>query len=344
MRRSVCIFLPVTCLVVVATASAQPARPDYRTLVNDYRRYGASEVRKAAALGDDQIAEGRRTLAGSWEELRAAAMLHTEAMLVLANDEALSQSTRHLDAAVALLDDVVKEAPAQEDFAYRWFKLTELLLRQVRASASANGLSRKAKDRFSEDFMKTRASFKDAVVYEVQASREGAAPSAQALGMGGGTQLMARWLLPAAELHRAVLEKDPSFLTPALHLGRLHMLEGRLDTAAEYFTRALEAVDPRVRYLARLYLGSLDERSERFDAAEQRYRAALAEYPWGQSANLALAHLMERMGREKDARVLLAERFTRGDRIIEPLWTYALMPGEELGALFDELRAEVWTR
>lgn len=268
-------------LMLACLALAAPASPsqDYRTLVDDYRRYGASVVRKAAALTDDQIAEGRHQIAGSWEVLRAAAMLHTEAMLVLAGDEQFSAATRHLDVAVSLLDDVVKASPRQQDFAYRWYYITESLLRRYRASASASALRRKAKDRFSEAFLQTRAQFDNAVVFEVQGCRQGASLSAQALGKGGGAQLPSRWFLPAARLYENVLDKDPAFLTAALHLGRLNMLEGRLDKAAAFFERALEAVDPRVRYLARLYLGSLDERADRLDVAETRYRAAIAGPP-----------------------------------------------------------------
>lgn len=334
------LLLTLACLALTTPAASQAQ--DYRTLVDDYRRYGASIVRKAAALTDDRIAEGRHQIAGSWEDQRAAAMLHTEAMIVLAGDERLSDATRHLDVAVSLLDEVVKASPAQQDFAYRWFTVTESLLRQYRASASADALRRKARDRFSEAFLQARAAFDDAVVFEVQGCRQGVTLSAQALGKQGGAQLPSRWFLPAARRFQSLLDKDPAFLAPALHLGRLDMLEGRLDTAAAFFERALAAADPRVRYLARLFLGSLDERADRLDGAENRYRAAIAEYPWGQSAQLALAQVLSRTGREGEARTLLLDRFGKGERLIEPLWTYAVMPGDELGARFDELRAEVW--
>jgi len=256
MRHAVRAILGFVILAAVLTrpVSAQIPTTDYRALVDDYRRYGASAVPRAIALDDAQIADGRRVLAGSWQELRAAAILHTEAMLRLANDDQLSKGARHLDAAVALLDEVVQAAPEQQDFAYRWFSVTESLLREVRASASANALRRKGKDRFSEAFLQTRAWFDDAVVFEVQGCREGAALSAQALGKGGGAQLPSRWFLPAARLYQNVLDKDPAFLTPALHLGRLSMLEGRLvpaeprrhvRMAREYGFR--EALQPRRR-------------------------------------------------------------------------------------------------
>jgi tetratricopeptide (TPR) repeat protein len=335
-------FLALTLACLALTTAVAAEAQGYRTLVDDYRRYGAAAVRKAVTLTDDQIAEGRHQLANSWEDQRAAAMLHTEAMIVLANDEQLPAATRHLDVAVSLLDEVVKASPPQQDFAYRWFTVTESLLRQYRASASANALRGKARDRFPEAFLQARAWFDDAVVFEVQGCRQGATLSAQALGKGGGAQLPSRWFLPAARLFQNVLDKDPAFLTPALHLGRLNMLEGRLDDAAAFFERALAAVDPRVRYLARLFLGSLDERADRLADAEKRYRAAMAEYPWGQSAQLALAQVLSRTGRDGEARALLLDRFGKGDRLIEPLWTYAVMPNEEMGARFDELRAEVW--
>lgn len=113
MRGSVRTLLLISVLWTALTSSALGQTSDYRKLVDDYRRYGASAAPKAAALTDDQIAEGRHAVAGSWEELRAAAMLHTEAMILLASDGQLPSSTRHLDAAVALLDDVVKASPPQ---------------------------------------------------------------------------------------------------------------------------------------------------------------------------------------------------------------------------------------
>jgi predicted Zn-dependent protease len=108
------------------------------------------------------------------------------------------------------------------------------------------------------------------------------------------------------------------------------------------FESAKKAVDPRVRYLAFLFAGSILERRSQFAEAEEQYRQGVAEYPWGQSGHLALAEVMSRTGRDGDARATLLARFNGAQRIVEPLWTYAFArPEDQLAALFDELRVEV---
>jgi hypothetical protein len=94
---------PVTACLLLLICTAPPLYAQqgetnsYRRLVDDYRLYGAAAVPRAAALTDDEIASGRHEIAGSWMEQRAAAMLHTEAMLSLANDGQLSAASRHLE-------------------------------------------------------------------------------------------------------------------------------------------------------------------------------------------------------------------------------------------------------
>jgi tetratricopeptide (TPR) repeat protein len=345
MRRTtpISIFACIACVAFVSPLAAQSDGDGYRKLVDDYRRYGASAVPRAEALTDEQIAAGRQGISGSWEEQRAAAMLHTEAVLSLANKEELPAATRQLNVAVALLDDVMKAAPAQQDFGYRWYALIERLLRQFRASATANELRKKAKDRFSEEFLVNRSRFDDAVVFEWQGCRLGSPPSARRLGTTMEADPQSRYWFSAVTLFQKVLDADPEFLAAALHIGRLHMLDGRLDEATSHFERALAALDPRVKYLAHLFLGSLDERAGRMERAEQHYRDAMGGYPWGQAAHLALAQLLGRTGRDAEGRTLLIARFDKPEeRIIEPLWTYVIQPNEELPARFDELRAEVW--
>jgi tetratricopeptide repeat protein len=344
-----CLLLLLICTATPLTAQQSEAH-GYRQLVDDYRRYGASAVPRAATLTEDQIASGRKEIAGSWEEQRAAAILHTEAMLTLADGGQLSAASHHLDTAASLLDDVIEASPSQSDFAYRWYSLTQRLLRHFRASKLADGLAYRATARFSARYIAARHRLDDALLFELQGCEQGMVLSAQ--GPVEVMQLSSRWWMSAARLFRELLESDwglpaeeMAALTSmsALHMGRIRMLEGTLDQATPYFERALGAVDPRVRYLAMLFLGSLDERADRLEQAEKRYRDAMAGYPWGQAAHLALAQILSRTGRDDEARTTLLDRFGRPDeRLIEPLWTYVIRPEEELPKLFDELRAEVW--
>jgi lipopolysaccharide biosynthesis regulator YciM len=139
------------------------------------------------------------------------------------------------------------------------------------------------------------------------------------------------------------LKKDPSHAMAALHLGRIRMLQGERAEAARHFTTIVDAGDPRIRYLALLFLGSLAEREGRNADAERAYVDALRAYPLGQAGVLALSQLFSRTGQETKARQIIAVLVARKGNV-EPLWTY--LPPPRLGLadyqmLLNELRAEV---
>jgi hypothetical protein len=119
------------------------------------------------------------------------------------------------------------------------------------------------------------------------------------------------------------------------------MLQENSGEAAAFFRAALTDVDPAVRYLAALFLGTLEERDRHFDAAEKLYRDAVRYLPYGQSAPLALSELLSRTGREADARRVLSTRLLRMNaEVLEPFWAYG--PEEVPATRFDLLRVEVW--
>jgi tetratricopeptide (TPR) repeat protein len=188
-----------------------------------------------------------------------------------------------------------------------------------------------------------RAQFVRGLGLEYRGAREGRilAPGESAtFSRGDGREV---YFVPAAAAFSEALKEDPELLAAALHLGRLRMLDGHRDEAAALFRSALADADPSVAYLGALFLGSLEERAERFDDAERLYRDALTRVPYGQSAPLALAELLSRTGREAEARKALADRLLRVDAsVIEPLWTYVTTPDQEIGTRFDLLRMEVW--
>jgi tetratricopeptide (TPR) repeat protein len=152
------------------------------------------------------------------------------------------------------------------------------------------------------------------------------------------------YLIPAAEAFADALKQDPKLGCAAVHLGRIRMLQGQREEAASLLRTALEDVDPGVSYLAALFLGSIHERNDEFDEAEKQYRNALRRIPWGQSAPLALAELLSRTGRESESRSIVAEHFRLigTGTIVEPLWTFTALPGDDVGTRFDLLRMEVW--
>ena len=152
-----------------------------------------------------------------------------------------------------------------------------------------------------------------------------------------------RALADAASHFQDALAADPADEEAALHLGRTLIVAGRETDADLRLRIAAAAPDRPVRYLAMMFLGAIAERQSRFADAERLYGAAFDAFPWGQSAPLALSHLLMREGREGEARAAVARHFTRPDgRVVEPLWTYLADPATDLGPTLNLLRAEVW--
>jgi tetratricopeptide (TPR) repeat protein len=137
------------------------------------------------------------------------------------------------------------------------------------------------------------------------------------------------------------LRRDDSLHKAALHLGRSRLLLGGLEEARRWLEAARRSPLASDRYLALLYLGSMEEQEGRVGQAEARYRAATSEFRWGQSGPLALARLLSGTNREAEARAvvsrMLAQRY-----VVDPLWTYLARPGHDPGAFLDLIRAEIW--
>ena len=149
-------------------------------------------------------------------------------------------------------------------------------------------------------------------------------------------------LRSAAAGFEEALGRDASLHKAALHLGRSRLLVGALDDARRWLEAATRSPLASDRYLALLYLGSIEEQDGRVDQAEARYRAATAAFPWGQSGRLALARLLSRTDREDDARAVVSAMLEQRGRTVNPLWTYLARPGSEPGAFLDLIRAEIW--
>jgi tetratricopeptide (TPR) repeat protein len=135
---------------------------------------------------------------------------------------------------------------------------------------------------------------------------------------------------------------------PALHearlrLGRVEWRLGRPRPARAALEAVLKAADdPRLLYLAHLFLGRLEEDAGRMQAAAQAYRAALELNPGAQSAGVALSHVQFLAGEAAGARETMEDAIAQAglpDRTDE-LWAYALGRAEDAERLFEALRAE----
>ena len=315
-------------LVVLLSHSATPEQatqtaPTYRSLVDGYRRIGTTEIEQTLNAPRDAteaaVDAALSPASGwTWEDLRGAAMLHTDVALRALASRDGAATEFHLTAARRLLERTESLSPPQKDFVWRWYM----------ARASQDQIPRRfghretARQRTPKSdggsrpptgppptFATSRPEHSISAVSNSsgRARTKFASPASWQPSPLQSNQLQGTWLTAATALVEA-LKQDPSLHAAALHLGRIRMLQGQRLEAATLFRSALASVDPSVAYLAALFLGSLEEREERFGEAEALYRDAVRRVPYGQAAPLALAQLLSRTGREAEAREVLAAR------------------------------------
>lgn len=302
---------------------------DYRVIVDAYRARENDAERLASQLPLDRIAALSARVTASdvergWDaaDLRAAAMLHTDVCVRLLKAGRPPEALVHLDAAIVFLDAALLRAAEYRDFARRWHVVASGFLHAYGSPARGDELRLRLPTALPETPSQQRAR--------------------ERFERGLDSEVLER-LSSAAHDYEAALVADPAMFEAALHLGRIRLIDGRHPEAEKWLARASRSESVRVQYLAALLHGALAERTARFDAAEAQYRRALSAFKWGQSAPLALAQLLSRSNREADARQVLADHFARSRRrIVDPLWTYLVLPGDHLGQSLDELRAEVW--
>ena len=346
MRIARAVLLAVVAMPVALRAGAPTHQltDTYHALVTVYRQAGrvgdpallnapAASIEEAVAAAIDA-----RAPAWNWEDLRAAAVMHTDVWFRGAMD-GTNRSTAHLDAAARLLDHVVRTEVRQRSFAERWYDLVPKALKHFRLAQLGEAFQKRGMARFAGGAGRDRAlaSYRRGLEYEY----EGATLSTH---QTNDAELFRAWAGAASQFVEA-LDWDPGLRAAALHLGRVRMLQGNFAEAERQFHAAVEADDPRVSYLARLYLGSIAERGGRLEAALEQYSSALRFYPGGQSAVVAMAQVLSRHGRQLEARDLLSRLIpsARG-LVVEPLWTYLPQPRATLGdlvALLEEMRMEV---
>jgi tetratricopeptide (TPR) repeat protein len=337
------IVLSIACL---ASADTAPEPATYRALVDSYRAHGPDEIAAVLNMSPDAVdaAVGRalsKSEGWAWDELRAAAMLHSEVCLAAIQESKPMLCGLHINQAQRLLDEMVRRSAPQEDFSWRWHTIVPRMLRYLGLKTTAEELDAKVRRTWGPDV--ARADYLRGLVYELKAVREGITSTAVGPAMLARAGSQGSFLAPAAALFEKALKEKPELAIASLHLGRVRTLQDERTAAATSLRAALGAADPSVRYMASLFLGSLEERDQHFDAAERLYRDAIRLVPYGQAASLALSELLSRTGRDGEARQVLAERLLHVKaNILDPFWVYAVGPDEALAPRFDLLRMEVW--
>jgi tetratricopeptide (TPR) repeat protein len=337
------------CIAALISAGAAPQAPDsgtaattYRRLVDDYRHQNAASAQRVGALPETEIgrlvddALNPRGEPASWtpDTLLAAAMLHTDACLELLVSGGTGAAFVHLNAAIRLVEAAVLRDRSLQGLAGLWYRSVTAILIKLGAPVWGDALIKRSQpvmDQSAGDAAFVRALDMESVACEVNPD----------VPMDGFGLRYSTPLRSAAAGFEDALRRDAGLHKAALHLGRSRLLLGALDDARRWLEAATRSPLASDRYLALLYVGSMEEQDGRVDQAEARYRAATSAFPWGQSGPLALARLLSRTNREAESRAVVSRML--GQRyVVDPLWTYFARPGREPAAVLDLIRAEIW--
>jgi cytochrome c-type biogenesis protein CcmH/NrfG len=142
----------------------------------------------------------------------------------------------------------------------------------------------------------------------------------------------------------AALAADPTLLEARLRLGRVLWRLNQPAPARAAFEEVLaKSKDATDLYLAHLFRGRVLEESERFEEAEQDYRAALSLRPPSEPAAVAVAHARLRLGNSAGAREALEAAMNQAPHRTEldPFKGYVMAHSREGQTLLDELKAEL---
>lgn len=274
--------------------------------------------------------------------LRGAAMLHTDIALNAFRARDMTQFEFHsaiADGWLALADDR-KSSPGS--LRSRWnVAIARLLL-----ANGETGLADRYLTRINERIPGDAAILLVwGTVKETQASRlhvewtNGRADDAQAVMTARDAALTA-----AATLLQRAATADASLVEARLRLARIHTLKND-DARAEPLLTAILGGQPAppVKYLASLMLGGIRERQKQFDPAARLYVDAVLAVPDGQSAFLALAHIMHSASHRDDASAVLDKLFGRraSSLTADPWWLYPLGLDVALEARFGAIRDEI---
>jgi hypothetical protein len=337
------------CIAALISAGAAPQAPNggtaattYWRLVDDYRHQNAASAQRLAAFPEIEIrrfvdeALNSRAEPASWtpDTLLAAGMLHTDVCLELLMSASTGAAFVHLNAAVRLVDAAALRDRSAQALAGLWYRSVPAILIKMGAQVWGDALVKRAQPVIDQSA--GEAAFARGLDMEIVACEERPSVLLDGFDMRYSTPLRG-----AAAGFEDALRRDDSLHKAALHLGRSRLLLGGLEEARRWLEAARRSPLASDRYLALLYLGSMEEQEGRVGQAEARYRAATSEFRWGQSGPLALARLLSGTNREAEARAvvsrMLAQRY-----VVDPLWTYLARPGHDPGAFLDLIRAEIW--
>jgi tetratricopeptide (TPR) repeat protein len=352
------------CALVLACGSFARAEDDYRRLVerygdgDRYRTVRELGRRDLGPLGDSVealLAELRAPVQPSREarerRLETAALLHTDRAWLELGEGRDTPADKHVRWAwsyVLVADDLADPSPDLLSFARRWYLLQGLRGHGRLDAAHALHFLGEGLRRFHDDpALLLAVGSLDETLARDDAMRanveDPAGPHLRSFRGPQRTLVERRALLERAlGSYRAALRGDPGLEEARLRLGRvLQLLDRRDEAEVELRSVAGEEDEPGVRYLAHLFLGRLREDQRRLEEAAAEYRAAASLVPRSQTAHLALAQALDRLGERAGALEALQIALRTGNDEPAPFdawWAYLFGQSGRAEALVEELR------
>ena len=153
------------------------------------------------------------------------------------------------------------------------------------------------------------------------------------------------WQSDAAQAYLALMDHVDIGGEAAMRLGAMAMrsnVQAQAATATKWFDLAESKTrDPYVIYLARLFRGRMLEREQKLDEAQTAYRGAVAAWPTGQAATIALAASLYRDGKRASAYELADAMLDAPDPLFDPWREYVHADDRFWPFLLAKLRAGI---
>ena len=339
MRRWRLVLVIVIGTCVIARGRAQE-RFDYTQLVRLYANGLGNDAVNGLLRSSRAEIDAASKPAGSTVSARlrvAAAMLHTEAAIALV-DRKPFDAAFHVDTAGIFLQSAARDPVEHEratSIRRRWFYFVARVFVSAGQMQAASWYIRDGLLEFPRD---GALYFARGTIAE-RTIQVGGQPDLrlELPDVGRERSRIEDLVKRAADDYQRALNLDHALALAHLHLGwgRLYLGDGRARSELE--AAAADSATSRVRYLAHLFLGGLDERQKKLDDARREYEEALHIGPAYQTAYLALSRAEEAVGNTTRARNLALSCAQLAKTEQDPWWDFA--SGFDRDAL-TELRAE----
>jgi len=312
--RRVCMAASIV-LAASGSSAAQSADriASYRKAIADVQRGNVdAAVARVASWSGDDFKPGIDAVTADpreWRLAEAAAMLHLELVLSgrAETDAAISRQIALAEPLVAHLKaprgSAAREAADIAAFQERWFELAGSIYFAMTAPGPGRELAERGLGLVGPS---ARLEMSAGIGFELQSHVANGNLHDAATITGMPRSPSRTGLVFAERRYRRALELDPTLAEARLRLGRVLTLLKEPKDARSELQSAAAAGDPRIEYLARLFLGAIDEYEHDLSGARREYEAALAIVPRGQAALVALSFVAALAGDESAARSVAA--------------------------------------